>query len=572
MTQVPYQNEAKEQDRAKYKVLVIGLDGATYDLLKPWAEQGLLPTLQKLFKEGTAGELQSTVPPMTAPAWTSFMTGKNPGKHGLYDWIYRHKKSYDVSPTLAHHCDEPTLWSLLSRADRRVCVFNVPMTFPAEPVNGLMISGMPAPSTDVTITHPPELLSEIENEVGPYLLYPDPGDAYSDSGTDAFLDRLYRTTEMRLRVFHDLRKREAWDFFMLVFNGTDTVQHAMWKHMSPEHPLHDPSKFEKYGSAILDYFQYVDEALGRIVASLDEETVLVLMSDHGFGPFHKFIHVNNWLRQEGWLKTKRNPKALAKSALFKLGFAPMKIYNLLMKFGFGRFKREVVRGKGQGLMQTFFLSFNDVDWSRTAAYSLGNVGQIFLNVRGREPEGIIERDEYEAVRDEIMARLWELRDPETGEQVVQEVYRREEIYSGKHIAKAADILFIPTRMEYFGFGEYEFGSNEIIESMKRGISGTHRPNGMFLMYGQPIKANGWLEGAQIFDLAPTILHLMGEAVLSDMDGQVLNDALKEEWASFVPRVEEAESMDADTASSEGGLSKDQIKQIGDRLRDLGYVG
>ena len=201
---------------------------------------------------------------------------------------------------------------------------------------------------------------------------------------------------------------------------------------------------------------------------------------------------------------------------------------------------------------------------------LGIVGFGFFI--GHMVEGIIERDEYEAVRDEIMARLWELRDPETGEQVVQEVYRREEIYSGKHIAKAADILFIPTRMEYFGFGEYEFGSNEIIESMKRGISGTHRPNGMFLMYGQPIKANGWLEGAQIFDLAPTILHLMGEAVLSDMDGQVLNDALKEEWASFVPRVEKAESMEADTASSEGGLSKDQIKQIGDRLRDLGYVG
>jgi len=225
------------------------------------------------------------------------MTGKNPGKHGLYDWIYRHADSYDVSPVTAKHCLEPTLWQLLSQQEKRVCVFNVPMTFPPEPVNGLMIAGLPAPSTKVTITYPQNLLAEIEAQLGEYLLYPDPGQAYSDQGVDAFLERLYRTTEMRLKVMDHLRSRENWDFFMVVFNGTDTVQHAMWKYMSPEHPLHDPQKFTKYGNAILQYFQMVDEALGEIAASLDEETVLMLMSDHGFGPFHKFIHVNNWLRQ-----------------------------------------------------------------------------------------------------------------------------------------------------------------------------------------------------------------------------------------------------------------------------------
>ena len=410
------------------KVMVIGLDGATFDLIEPWAETGHLPTFRRLMAQGAYGPLRSTIPPMTAPAWTSYMTGKNPGKHGLYDWIHRRDDSYGVSPVTASHCQDATLWSLLSNRDRRACVINVPMTFPPNAVNGVMISGLPAPSTQVTITHPPDLLKEIEANVGEYLLYPDPGQAYSDSGVDAFLDNLYRTTETRLRVLDYLRAREDWDFTMVVLNGTDTVQHAMWKYMSTDHPLHQPDKREKYGDAILRYFQYVDRALDRIVSGLDDGTTLVIMSDHGFGPFHKFIHLNNWLRQEGWLQLKNSPWAKAKSGLFSLGLTPMGVYNLLMRLGLGAFKREVVRGRGQGLLKRLFLSFDDVDWQRTEAYSLGNVGQISVNVRGREPQGCVDPGEpYESLRDEIIDRLCQLQDPETGELVVEAAYRREEI-------------------------------------------------------------------------------------------------------------------------------------------------
>jgi predicted AlkP superfamily phosphohydrolase/phosphomutase len=562
----------------RHKVMVIGLDGATFDLIEPWARAGHLPTLARLMVEGAYGLLGSTVPPMTGPAWTSFMTGKNPGKHGIYDWIYRHRDSYDVSPTTAKHCHEPTIWSILSHAGRRVCVFNVPMTFPPKPVNGLMISGMPAPSTKVTITYPVELLAEIERDVGEYLLYPDPGQAYSDSGVDAFLDRLYRTTDTRFKVMSYLRARDDWDLFMVVLNGTDTIQHAMWKYMSPKHPLHDPKKFAKYGDAMLRYFQYVDQALGEIVASLDDDTVLVLMSDHGFGPFHKFIHVNNWLCQQGWLEIKGTPQARLKSALFNLGFTPMKIYNLLMRFGLGALKREVVRGQGEGLLKTLFLSFGDVDWSRTAAYSLGNVGQIRLNVRGREPHGLVEPGEqFEATRDQIIARLRELRDPKTGEQVAQEVYRREELYWGPNQEQAADIVFIPTRMEYFGFGEYEFGSNEVIETPRRGISGTHRPNGIFLLWGTPVKPGTHLERARIFDLAPTILHLLDEPVPGDMDGRVLTEALLPEYARLaekrLPSEVYAFPVETFASSPSGGeFSEEDEEMVVERLRGLGYVG
>jgi predicted AlkP superfamily phosphohydrolase/phosphomutase len=257
----------------------------------------------------------------------------------------------------------------------------------------------------------------------------------------------------------------------------------------------------------------------------------------------------------------------------------MSVYNLLMRFGLGALKREVVRGQGQGLLKTLFLSFDDVDWSRTIAYSLGNVGQININVRGREPNGFVEPGEpYEKARSEIIHRLWELRDPETGEQVVQEVYRREEIYRGANVESAADILFIPTRMEYFGFGEYEFGSHEVIESVRRGISGTHRPNGILLLWGKPVDAGATLEKAEISDLAPTILHLMGEAVPSDMDGQVLTKALTSEYAELQERMESS-TADATTGpysppsgGTGAGLSDKDEELIVERLRGLGYVG
>ncbi|MFZ1505666.1 MAG: alkaline phosphatase family protein, partial [Anaerolineae bacterium] len=496
-----------------YRCFVIGLDGATFDLILPWVAQGKLPAFAQLLRRGAWGQLRSTVPPMTGPAWTTFATGANPARHSIYDWVYREPGTYNFVPATAANRRLPSLWSLLSAAGRRVAVVNVPMTFPPEPVNGLLISGLPTPSKQVTFTHPPELAQEIERITGNYILYPDPGQAYSDAGVDAFLARLYQTTETRIKLVENLRGREAWDFFMVVFNGTDTVQHAMWKFMSPAHPLHDPTKAAKYGDAILTFYQFLDRWLATQIASLPPDTVLMLMSDHGFGPFHKFIHVNNWLREQGFLAIKPAWRARLKYAAFRAGFSPMAVYDLLMRLGLGSLKREVVRGQGQGLLRTLFLSFDDVDWPATRAYSLGNIGQIRLNVTGREPQGCVAPGrEYEQVREEIMARLRLLTDPATGEAVVDEIYPREALYRGPYLEDAPDIVFLPKRLEYFGFGEYEFGSHRVIEAMRRGISGTHRMNGIFAALGEPVQPGVEISGATLADLAPTILHLLGQPI------------------------------------------------------------
>jgi len=554
------------------KVLVIGLDGATFDLIKPWVADGYLPTLSRLMREGAHGPLRSTIPPMTAPAWTSFATGTNPGKHRLFDWIARKSDSYEFLPVTALNCKAPTIYTLLSQADRRVCTLNVPMTYPPTPVNGMMVSGMPAPSTQTTITYPITLFQDILQAVGDYVLYPDPGQAYSDSGVDSFLERLYRCTDLRVRTLEYLRERETWDFTMVVFNGTDTICHALWKYTDPDHPLHDPGRYAKYGTAIRDYYQYVDSHLAQIVEGLDDETTVVIMSDHGFGPFRKFIHVNNWLIQEGLMCVKSGLRPRLKRRLFNLGFAPMNVYNLLMQLGLGALKREVVRGQGQGLLKALFLSFEDVDWHRTVAYSLGNVGQIYVNLAGREPFGCVPPGAaYEQVRDQIIAQLSELRDPETGEQVVEAAYRREEIYDGDQTEYAPDILFMPRRLEYFGFGEYEFGSHRVIEAVKRGISGTHRMDGIFLAYGPGVQPGLEVKDAQIIDLAPTILHAMGEAVPEHMDGRVLEEIL-----SDVPHPDQAPAQPDHWAHSSDdngqGLTEEETQIISERLRSLGYMG
>lgn len=547
-----------------YRVWVIGLDGATFDLIKPWVEAGLLPTFKRLLETGSWGDVCSTIPPITGPAWISFMTGTNPGKHGVFDFTYRKPGTYDFPPVTGDNRQQPTLWRILSDAGKRVLVLNVPMTFPPEPVNGLLVSGMPATSL---ITYPEELATQIKEKIPFYVVYPDPGTAYSDQGINKFLDDLDKSIRGGIQLWDEMVSREKWDFAMILFNATDVVQHAMWKFMSPAHPQYNPEKAKKYGSAILDVYQRFDTALNDIMSKMDSQTLLWVMSDHGFGPFHQFIHVNTWLIKTGLMKLKTKPLTRLKYLLFRMGFSPMPVYNLLMSIGLGKFKREVVRGRSQKLRYVF-LSFDDVDWDHTVAYSLGNIGQIRVNLRGREPKGCVEPGaEYDRVVKDIKERLSRLQDPKTGELVVESIYQNSEIYSGSAVHDSPDILFLPRRLEYFGFGEYEFGDHRVIVPVERGISGTHRMNGIGIAWGSAVQS-GKLKDARLEDLAPTILHLMGMKIPAHMDGRPLVEILKEGNGLQAPEIGPA--IENITGNS-GGLSDDEAQAIRQRLKDLGYV-
>ncbi|MBN1667398.1 MAG: alkaline phosphatase family protein [Anaerolineales bacterium] len=546
------------------RVWVIGLDGATFDLIAPWVQAGHLPTFARLMEQGCWGEVRSTVPPITGPAWLSFMTGTNPGKHGVFDFTYRRPGTYDFPPTTGENNRQPSLWQILGQAGKRCLVLNVPMTYPPEPINGVLVSGMPA--TEL-VTYPPELADRIRAQIPDYVVYPDPGQAYSDQGIATFIKQVKTSIEGSKKLWRDLIGLEKWDFAMLLLNATDTVQHALWKFMSADHPQYDPHKAKRYGNAILEVYQACDAFLAEVMAELEDDTVLWVMSDHGFGPFHKFFHVNTWLMQAGLMSIRPGPLAHLKAFSFRLGFSPMVIYNILMNIGLGKLKRAVVRGRSQKLRR-LFLSFDDVDWKRTVAYSLGNIGQIRVNVKGREPHGIVEPgSQYDQVVTDLIARLSQLRDPKNNELVVEHIYRRDEIYTGDAFEDAPDILFLPRRLEYFGFGEYEFGDHRVIVPVERGISGTHRMNGIGLAWGAFIRP-GKLEQARLEDLSPTILHLLGEPIPAHMDGRPLLEVLSDQAGFPVPS--QAPAWDGKQPSSMN-MSQDEEERIRQRLKDLGYV-
>jgi hypothetical protein len=300
-------------------------------------------------------------------------------------------------------------------------------------------------------------------------------------------------------------------------------------------------------------------------AGVTDDVTVMLMSDHGHGPVRNFLYVNNYLAQRGYLKFKPNFASRFKRVAFQLGLTPRAVYNLLLAVGLGKLRRTLDKRRGgRGLLKRFFLSFGDVDWTRTRAYSIGYIGEVHINLRGREPQGIVEPGEdYERTRDQVIADLRALKLPD-GTPLVEHLWKKEEIYRGAHLAEAPDILFLPRNLETIAFGDFEFGSNKVIEK-SFGVSSSHRMNGIFVASGAGVKDVGEFRGAQLIDLAPTILHLMGLAVPTDMDGRVLTEALTD------ARTVEYGGTSAGSAPATEGYSEEEEAQVIERLQDLGYI-
>jgi predicted AlkP superfamily phosphohydrolase/phosphomutase len=571
------------------KVFCIGLDGATFDLIKPFIAQGKLPIIKKLMDGGAFSELRSTVPPVTASAWSSFMTGKNPGAHGLFDFMQRRDDSYDLAPVSALDRDGKAVWDLIGDAGKKVIVMNVPVTWPPQPVNGALITGMLTPRNADNFTYPRELAAELRERVGEYIVYSD--EVYSKGRGEIFLNALKHSANQRARAAEYLMQKQPWDFFMLVFPETDTVSHGLWSAYDSTHHEHDPAQAAKYREGILEIYQHIDDLLARllnIIASAEgakqsptrdaeialsqeprlamtNDVTILLMSDHGHGPVRNFLYVNNFLAQRGYLRFKPSLTSQLKRLAFRFGITPRAVYRLLLAVGLGKLRRTLDKRRGgRGLLKRFFLSFGDVDWSRTRAYSIGYIGEVHINLRGREPQGIVEPGEdYERTRDQVIADLRALKLPD-GAPLVEHIWKKEEIYRGAHLAAAPDILFLPRNLETIAFGDFEFGSNKVIEK-SFGVSSSHRMNGIFVASGAGIKNAGELSGARLIDLAPTILHLLGLPVPTDMDGRVLGEIFADARA-----VQYGGTSEGSTAAMEG-YSEEEEREVMERLADLGYI-
>jgi predicted AlkP superfamily phosphohydrolase/phosphomutase len=322
---------------------------------------------------------------------------------------------------------------------------------------------------------------------------------------------------------------------------------------------------------VLEFHRKVDKDVGRLMAEAGPDTLVVVMSDHGFGPVHSFFLTNNWLASLGLLQFKQRPWTAFKKALFRLGFTPLRMFRIAKSLGLGSLRKRVRFQQKSGLLNRVFLSFDDVDWSRTRAFSIGSFGQVYINLAGVRPEGIVQPgDEYEALREQVAREALALTDPRTGEPLVERIYTREEIYSGPYANRTPDLIVQPRGWEYMAFGHADFGSNKLVEPII-GLSGHHRPDGILILAGPGVKAGMPLEGANIMDLTPTLLHAIGVGVPRDLDGQVLSEAFEASSPVAQP-VTYTQANIFKERGSEPDLSDDEMAEVQEKLRGWGYAG
>jgi len=548
------------------RALIVGWDGATFDLIEPWIQQGHLPNLARLMANGTSRRLRSTVPTLSPPAWTSFITGKNPGRHGTFDFFRRNPSNYEL---LTVRNDLPSLGTLFHWASHhglQVGAVNVPFTYPPEPVNGFMISGLGS-APEWEFVYPPSLKSEIMQR--DYRI--DNPVRYEGDNDDAYLQAAMETTRIRAETALHLMRTRPWDLFMTVFMNIDQILSFMWHHMDETHPRYDPTISPQFQQAPLELHKYLDQVLGEMVALAGEEATVVVGSDHGMGPLYKEVFLNSWLEQKGYLV--RRPRSAAANSYStlarKLGFSRERIWRRI-----GRARTQAAKALLpqwlHGLVPTEHKSLTEVvDWSKTVAYSFGNVGQIFVNVRGREPEGIVSPgQEYEQTIQRLMTDLQNWLDPEDNLPIISQIYRREQLYDGPHFDRAPDLNIIMRDYSYITVMRREFAGDGTTLQSCDSMSGFHRREGIFVLHGPHIQSTN-LPPANITQVTPTILYALGLPLPDDMDGKPTVEAFDPYYVTTFPQ----QTIEAHhTISSSATLSTNEEAEIQKRLQDLGYLG
>ncbi len=467
---------ARASKNGKRKVFVIGLDCATPELIFDQYKSEL-PNFRKLMESGLYGELESSIPPITVPAWSSMMSSKDPGQLGFYDFRNRADYSYEsmyIASSRSVKTDR--VWDILSRSGKQVSVVGVPQTYPIQPVKGNMISCFLTPSTESQYTYPEELKSEIQELVGDYMIdVPN----FRTENKDLLLRQIYEMTEKRFRLVRYLMRKKPWDFFMFVEMGTDRIHHGFWKYMDTGHKKYEPGN--PYENSIKEYYKYLDREIGEVLDNLDDDTSVLVVSDHGAKKMDGGICINEWLIENGYLILKEKPASLMP------------------------------------------LEKAEIDWPKTKAWGAGGYfGRIFLNVRGREPEGAVAPEEYETIRNELIHKLENIKD-EKGQPLTTRVIKPNEVY--KEVNNIP-----PDLMVYFGDLNWRsvgsVGLNRIHTFDKElgPDDANHSQHGIFVMHDPQNPANGKrIHGMQLVDVAPTILDLFGDEIPNDMIGKVIRN-------------------------------------------------
>ena len=559
-----------------YSILIVGLDGATFDVMLPWIDQGMLPHLGSLLQRGAHGPLTSTIPPITPCAWSSFMTGKNPGKHGLFDFI-EPDGCGGFHFTNATYRDGETLWGRLSRCGHRVGVVNVPMTFPPEPVDGFMISGLDTPHEHSPYMYPTHIRQELKDAGIRYRIDQQHlGNMRTNARRAQQLADIFAAEAARTAAFQKLSAKKSCDFRMIVYGATDQVQHHFWHFMDESHDKYDAAGARQFRHAIRDTYKHVDDQLGQLLSDCDENTIVIVMSDHGFGPMTNVrLRLNQVLSDAGLL----NFETATPAGRWKQ-LAGRWLDNVLRSTLSSDMKRTIA-----GLLprlRTWFENLDEakINWQATKAYvneAYRSSPAVWLNREsGRNGDELFE------ISNQAEAALLSLTDPATGAPIVSRCVRPRDIYHGPHACEAPELL--PSWWEDgFLLEQSRPGAAPGVERSTAPLQGgvefaaSHRLDGVLMMSGGPIVAGATFAGAHIVDVAPTVLYLMGEAVPDDMDGRVLLEALDDEFVLDHPvQYEAIDARSDDDESSPDDVARvtfsdHESELIARRLQALGYI-
>jgi len=456
---------------------------------------------------------------------------------------------------------EPSLWQILGQQGKNSGVIGVPVTYPLKPIKGFMIPGLLTPVNAEKQSYPGDLIDEIRKIVPDYKF--SPKEWTRGYEPVEWVKELINDVKNKAQVSTYLMKKKAWDFMMVHFMESDQVQHFMWDKME------DDSDW----NPVLEVYQEIDRAIGKIHEEMDEDDNLIIMSDHGFGPLRYNFHIDTWLLKEGYIKLKNNLSTWLKKLLFNMGFTKESLYPIgeyiypyLRKINF---IQTVLDLASNPWLERLFISSQNVNWEKSLAYSHSEIGHIYLNIKGREPKGAVDPIDVPKIRDELIVKLSKLKNPFTGKTISSNIYKGEEIYHGTMTGESPDIVFIPDDMEILGKGAYEFLANKVV-SKSNSQSGHHRMDGILFATGPDIEKGKEISGAHIMDIAPTVLYLLGLPVMEHMDGKVLDDIFNEDYLS--------ENEKSYTNKEELGIvmEKEENEDENDeemrkRLKGLGYV-
>ena len=461
------------------KIFVFGIDGAMPEkVFREWQEE--LPNIKRLMGQGCYAKLNSTIPPLSVTAWTSMTTGEKPAEHGIFEYFYRNRKSEipgKMDLVSSFRVKNKRIWEIAAEEGKKVISCFVPLTWPMRPYEGILISGAPALVEKGKFAYPPEM----ENEIGKLLGQDFQVDVkfFRDLKSKKDISQeIKKVTQMHLEIIKYLIKNKEWDLFFGVITGSDRMNHSFWKYCDQSHRKYNPHS--EFKDTLKEYYKFLDKELGEIIKMLDEDTLIIILSDHGFTKMHTRVNLSDWLIKEGYLVLRKDVKVET----------PCKLENSM------------------------------IDWGETKVFAIGAYdGQIFINLEGRDPGGIVKPKEYDTLINELEEKIKKIKGDD-GKILNTKIFKKKDYFKGTCEDIAPDIVIYFDNLEY-GANTSLIG-NEKLWSPQTAMGSDdagHAPKGIFIM--NKSKQNGDIGEIDILDVAPTILDRLDVKIPENMEGKVI---------------------------------------------------